>query len=84
MTKKIIFTGLGPDRNYIIDEKTFVDGDIAEVDENMYNVVVTKSHYAQDWTPELEVRILKSLKVAEEKRKEVLRKMEIMMSKGGM
>ena len=82
-SKKIIFTGLGPEREYSIDSKNYKDGDVVEVEQSVYNVVVEQKHFAQDWTEELEKRTLKSLAYAEKKRAEVLEKMRKLQQKGG-
>ena len=82
-SRKIVFTGLGPEREYNINEKNYKDGDVVEVEQSVYNVVVEQKHFAQDWTKELEERTLKSLAYAEKKRAEVLKKMQKLQQKGG-
>lgn len=82
-SRKIIFTGLGPEREYTIDSKNYKDGDVVEVEQSVYNIVVQQIHFAQDWTKELEERTLKSLAYAEKKRAEVLEKMQKLRQKGG-
>ena len=73
--RKIIFTCLGPDRTYRVEDIEYRDGDVAEVDEGFYESIVVRSKFAQDYTPELEVKTKKLVASAEKKRQQVLAKM---------
>jgi len=74
---KVVFTSLGPDKEYTsADEQKFKDGDVAELNEVDYEKAVVNSKFAQDHTPDLEIKTKRLVASADKKRKEVMAKME--------
>lgn len=72
---KVVFTSLGPDREYTTsDGQKFKDGDVAELNAEDYAKAVEYSKFAQDYTPDLEVRTKRLVASAEKKRKEIMEK----------
>jgi hypothetical protein len=73
---KVVFTSLGPNREYTsTDGQKFKDGDVTELNKVDYQKAVVDSKFAQDHTPELEIRTKRLVESADKKRKEILAKM---------
>lgn len=74
MEFKIIFTSLGPNKTYKLNEIEYKDGDVVEVDKETYFTLTSILYYAQTWTQPLEVKIKRLLESNDKKRLAILKK----------
>lgn len=65
--KKIIFYGLGPTRSYMINDIEYRDGHVAEVDDKLYNLLISRG-FAMPYNEQVERKIINILEYDRKKR----------------